>query len=71
MLSCGMLRRVTLVRIDVSEEHIASIIRVTKIAELGATLTVTSNRSTLRRYTTLKIPEDAILHSHHRENLKS
>jgi hypothetical protein len=30
-----MLRRVALVRTDVSEEHIASIIRVTKIDELG------------------------------------
>jgi hypothetical protein len=38
-----MLRRVALVRTDVSEERSASIIRVTKIDELG-TLAVTSNR---------------------------
>jgi hypothetical protein len=45
-----MLRRVALVRTDVSEEHSASIIRVTRIGELG-TLAVTSNRRTLRRNT--------------------
>jgi hypothetical protein len=39
----GMLRRVTLVRTDVSEELSASFIRVTRIGELG-TLVVTSNR---------------------------
>jgi hypothetical protein len=33
-----LLRRVALVRIDVSEEHIASIIRVKRIGELGTTL---------------------------------
>jgi hypothetical protein len=38
-----MLRRVALVRTDVSEELSASFIRVTRIGELG-TLTVTSNR---------------------------
>jgi hypothetical protein len=37
-----------LVRTDVSEERIASIIRVTRIGELGTTLAVTSNRSTQR-----------------------
>jgi hypothetical protein len=44
-----MLRRVVLVRNDVSEEVIASLIRVTRIGELGTTLAVTSNRRTLRR----------------------
>jgi hypothetical protein len=39
-----MLRRVALVRTDVSEESSASFIRVTRIGELGTTLTVTSNR---------------------------
>jgi hypothetical protein len=39
----------SLVRTDVSEERGASFIRVTTIAELGTTLAVTSNRSTLRR----------------------
>jgi demethoxyubiquinone hydroxylase (CLK1/Coq7/Cat5 family) len=40
MESSGMLRRVALVRTDVSEELSASIIRVTRIGELGATLAV-------------------------------
>jgi hypothetical protein len=42
-----MLRCVALVRTDVSEELRASIIRVTRIGELG-TLALTSNRRTLR-----------------------
>jgi hypothetical protein len=66
-----MLRRVALVRTDVSEELSASIVRVTRIGELGTTLAVTINRSTVRRTTRRNIPEDATLHSHRRENLKS
>jgi hypothetical protein len=46
-----MLRRVALVRTDVSEELNATFIRVTRIDELGATLAATSNRRTLRRNT--------------------
>jgi hypothetical protein len=46
-----MLRRVALVRTDVSEESSASFIRVTRIRELGTTLAVTSNRRMLRRNT--------------------
>jgi hypothetical protein len=48
MPSSGMLRRVALVRTDVSEERIASVIRVTKIGELGTSLAVTGNRNTVR-----------------------
>jgi hypothetical protein len=87
MSSSEMLRRVALVRTDVSEELRASMIKVTRIGELG-TLAVTSNRRTIRRNTDdgalsssetsvltratrHNIPEDAIQHSHRRENLKS
>jgi hypothetical protein len=48
-----MIRRVALVRTDDTEERIATIIIVTRIGELGTTLAVTSNESTLR-----------VLHSH-------
>jgi hypothetical protein len=86
MASSGILRRVALVRTDVSEELSASFIRVARIGELGTTLDLSSNRRTLRRNTkealsssetsvltraTLRnIPEDTILHSHGRENLR-
>jgi hypothetical protein len=43
-----ILRRVVLVRTDVSKERIVSIIR---FGDLGTMLAVTSNRSTLRRNT--------------------
>jgi hypothetical protein len=43
-----MLRRVALVRTDVSEELSASINRVTRIGELGTMLAVTNNRRALR-----------------------
>jgi hypothetical protein len=51
MPSSEMLCRVALIRNDVSEERIASIIRVRGIGELGTTLAVTSNRRKLVRKT--------------------
>jgi hypothetical protein len=83
MASSGMLRRVALVRTDVLEESSASFIGVTRIGELGTTpsspILVTlmmealnsSETSVLTRATRHNIPEDGILHSPHRENLKS
>jgi hypothetical protein len=50
MPSSGMLLHVALVRTDVSGEGIASIIRVTRIGELGK-LALTSNGSNLIRNT--------------------
>jgi hypothetical protein len=47
MASCGMLHRVALVKTDVPEELSVSIIRVTRIGELGTTPAVTNNRRTL------------------------
>jgi hypothetical protein len=64
-----MLRRVALVTTDVSEELSPSFITGTRISVLGTTLAGISNRRTLR--TNTNIPEDAILHSHCHENLKS
>jgi hypothetical protein len=45
--SSGKLRRVALVRTDVSEELSASFIMVARIGGLGTTLALTSNRRTL------------------------
>jgi hypothetical protein len=44
MASSGMLRHVARVRTDISEELSASIIRMTRISELGTMLAITSNR---------------------------
>jgi hypothetical protein len=71
---------VALVRTDVSEERSASIVRVTRICELG-TLAVTSNRRTLRRNTnslqssmllvTANVPRSPILVTLMKEALSS
>jgi hypothetical protein len=86
MASSGKLRRVALVRTDVSEEPSAFFIRVTRIGELGTASVVpsspiivtlmkealgTSETFVLTRATRRNIQEDTILHSHRRENLKS
>jgi hypothetical protein len=63
MLSSGMLRRVALVITDVSEERSAIIIRVIRIGELGTTLAVTSNRSTLWRNIILLVNANVVLSS--------
>jgi hypothetical protein len=55
MPSSGVLRRMALVRTDVSEERSAFIIRVTRIGELGTTIAVTYNRRTLRRNTNILV----------------
>jgi hypothetical protein len=55
MPSSVMLRSVAFVKTDVSDERSASIIRVTRIGDLEATSTLTSNRITPRRgYVPLK-----------------
>jgi hypothetical protein len=64
-----MLRRVSRVESDVSEELSATFITVTRTGELGTMLAVTSNRRSLRssetsvltRATRRNIPEDTIL----------
>jgi hypothetical protein len=78
IVSSGLLRRISLIRTDVSEERIAFIIRVTRIGELHAcfgwylllTLFLSRRFAILTRATRLKIPEDGILHSHRRETLE-
>jgi hypothetical protein len=55
-----MLRRVELVRTDVSEELTAPINRVTRIAELGTTLAVTSNRRMLRSVCRLRVTANVV-----------
>jgi hypothetical protein len=47
MASSWILRGVTIVRTDISEERSASLIQVTRIGELRTTLAVTSNRRTM------------------------
>jgi hypothetical protein len=56
MPSSQMLRRVALVRTDVSEELLASIIRVKRIVELG-TLAVTNNDARCEEITCSQITD--------------
>jgi hypothetical protein len=58
MVSFGMLCREALIRTDVLEELSASIIRVTRIGELGTTLAVTS---VYRLLVTANIPSSPVL----------
>jgi hypothetical protein len=70
--SSGMLRRMVLVSTDVSDELSASVVPSSPIlVTLMKEAPSSSETSVLTRATRRKIPEDAILHSHHRENLKS
>jgi hypothetical protein len=94
MVSSGLLRRVALVRTDVSEEPGASFIAAKKYQVFlrsvrrllvaacvvpSSPIFVTlikgapgsSETSVLTRATRRNNPEDTILHSHRRENLKS
>jgi hypothetical protein len=50
MVSSGLLRRVALVRTDVSEERSASIIKMGRIGVLETTLALTSNHRLLGKY---------------------
>jgi hypothetical protein len=69
MMFSGMLRRVALVRTDVSEELNASIISPIRVTLMKEALS-SSETSVLTRTTRRNSPEDTILHSHRSENLK-
>jgi hypothetical protein len=76
MASSGMLRRVALVRTDVSEVHrlivTANVVHNSPIVvALMKEALSSSETSVLTRATRRNIPEHAILHRHRREHLKS
>jgi hypothetical protein len=68
MVSSGLLRRVAVVRTDVSEEPCASFI--TDSFHPGEGGASSSETSLLTRATRRNISEDTILHSYRRENLR-
>jgi hypothetical protein len=76
MASSGMLRRVAFVRTDVSEEPGRLLVAACVVFSTPILVTLMkeapgfSETSVLTRATRRNIPEDTILHSHHRENLK-
>jgi hypothetical protein len=81
MVSSGLLHRVALVRTDVSEVFLRSLRRLLVAACVvpSSPIFVTlmkeapssSETSVLTRVTWRNNPEDTILHSHRRENIKS
>jgi hypothetical protein len=86
MASSGMLRRVTLVNTDVSEELSVSLLFLRSMRRLLVTASVapispilltlmdalsSSETSIFTRTTRHNFEEDSVLHSHRRENLKS
>jgi hypothetical protein len=68
-----MLRRVAVARTDVTDAaSVASIVpSVTILVTLMMEAQFSSNTSVLKRASRRNIPEDGILHSHRRDNLKS
>jgi hypothetical protein len=66
MVSSGKLRRVALVRTKVSDEPSVSFITVTRTGEVATD----ARCEEIPRATRRNIPEENILHSHRRENLK-
>jgi hypothetical protein len=77
MVSSGMLRRVALVRTDVSEELVRLLVTASVVPNSPIFVTLmkealsSTETSVLTRATRCNIPENTILHSHRRENLKS